>query len=295
MDVLVTGATGFLGAALSEHLRARDHAVTAASRTPREGLIPVGDIGCETDWRPALKPGQVLVHCAGIAHMKASPRDYWRVNVAGTLRLARQAAEVGAARFIFISSIGVNGDRTHGRPFSAKDRPRPRGPYAESKLQAEDGLRRLAGATGLELVVIRPPLIVGLGAKANVALLAKAVRLGLPTPFGLVRNRRDVVSLSVLCRQIEACLTAPVAGRTFLAGDGEAVSTRRLIDRVADIQDLRRPLHLPVPVWLISITLPALGMAAQRVQLLGDLEVDSGPIRRLAGTDRAAGVREATT
>lgn len=270
-DVLVTGATGFLGAALMAHFRRADAPVTGTSRCPRQGLIAVGEIDAATDWRPALKPGQAVIHCAGLAHTNAQPADYQRVNVAGTLNLARQAAEAGVTRFVFISSIHVNGTKTVGQPFTAKDRPHPRKPYAVSKLRAEDGLKLLSEETGLEVVIIRPPLIVGPGGKGNVALLAKLVRLGLPTPFGLPRNRRDVVSLSVLCRLVETCMTTPVAGQTILASDGAPLSTRDLIDRVAGDHGLRKPVHLPVPVWLLGALMPG----GLRSQLLGDLEIGS--------------------
>lgn len=281
MAVLVTGATGFVGAALVDHLRAAGRSVTGTSRAQASGLLKVGEIDGATDWRTALRGVRAVVHCAGIAHSNAGADDYQRVNVEGSLNLARQAATAGVRRFVFISSAGVHGDGPG--PFTADTPPNPRKPYAESKVRAEDGLRAVAAETGMELVIIRPPLVTGPGVKGNLALLAKLVRTGLPTPFGLTRNRRDVVSLPVLCRVIEACITAPVAGQTFLVSDRRPLSTREMVDRVAEDHGLRKPLHLPVPTWLLGAALGLAGMKEQRSQLLGDLEVDAEPARRLIG------------
>ena len=283
MTTLITGAAGFLGSALVEHFRERGVPVCGTGRNPKPGLIAVGEIDGSSNWRQALRRVQTVVHCAGIAHSKAQPADYQRVNVDGTMNLARQAVEAGVSRFIFISSIGVNGGETWDRTFTAKDPPNPQKPYASSKLAAERGLQKLAAETGFEVIIIRPPLIVGPGAKGNIALLAKLVRLGIPTPFGLTRNRRDVVSFPVLCSLIEKCTTAPVQGQTFLVSDGRALSVRELIDWVAAINGCKAPIHLPVPLGFLKLALTLAGLGALRSQLLGDIEIDAEPARRLIG------------
>lgn len=282
MTILITGATGFLGSALVEYFRDRGHSVRGTSRNIAPGLVRVGELNGSTDWRVALEGVRTVIHCAGLAHTKAEAADFQRINVDGTLRLAREAIKAGVTRFVFISSIGVNGDRTTDKPFTADDTPRPVKPYAASKLRAEEGLRALAKETGLELVIIRPPLIFGPGGRGNVALLAKVVKLGLPTPFGLTRNRRDVVSLSVLCRFVERAALSPVEDTILLASDGRPLSTRELLDKVAADNGRRKPLHLPVPVWLLSAAMSLVGLKEQRSQLLGNLEVDSGRAGRAA-------------
>ena len=286
-QVLVTGATGFLGSAVVAHLRAAGRPICATVRetgaSAGTGTVAVGDLNGETDWTTALAGVDAVVHCAARAHvLKETAADplaqFRRVNTEGALALARQAAASGVRRLIFISSIGVNGAETRGTPFSANDAPRPHSPYAQSKHEAEQGLAAIATNTGMEVVVIRPPLITGPDPKGNLGTLARFISLGLPLPFGLVtRNRRDLVSRETLCRLIGTCLDHPAApGRTFLVSDGAPISTRHLLETLA--ADMGRRLRLlPVPPILLAVALDALGRSAMRSQLLADLEVDIGP------------------
>lgn len=304
--VLVTGATGYLGRALVERLARDGYAVRAAVRRDfgrwPEGVDPVlvGDLSASTDWSEAAAGADCVVHCAARAHvLKETATDplteFRRVNTEGAVALGRQAAEAGVRRLVFISSIGVNGAETRGRPFAAADEPAPHSAYAVSKLEAEQGLAVVAAETGLEVVVIRPPLVTGPDPKGNLATLRSAIRRGLPLPFGLVAgNRRDLVSLDVLCDLIKTCIRHPAAaGRTFLVSDGAPVSTRRLLEDIGAM-DGRKPRLLPVPPGLLSMLLGALGKTSLRSQLLGDLEVDIAATRDTLGwtpSPRAASFR----
>ncbi|MCS6627374.1 NAD-dependent epimerase/dehydratase family protein [Roseibacterium beibuensis] len=304
--ILVTGATGFLGRALVERLASDGHEVRAGVRRDPGGWpggvspVVVGDLSGSTDWSVALAGVDCVVHCAARAHVlnetAADPlAEFRRVNTDGAIALGRQAAKAGVRRLIFISSIGVNGAETHGRPFTAADAPAPHSPYAVSKLEAEQGLAAVAAATGLEVATIRPPLVTGPDPKGNLATLRRAIRRGLPLPFGLVTgNRRDLVSLDVLCDLIETCIRQPAAaGRTFLVSDGAPVSTRRLLEDIGAMEG-RKPRLLPVPPSLLSMLLGALGKASLRSQLLGDLEVDIAATRGTLGwtpSPRAASFR----
>lgn len=247
---------------------------------PAPGSIAVGDLSEATDWTAALAGVDVVVHCAARAHVlketAVDPLALFRaVNTQATLALARQAAASGVRRFIFISSIGVNGAATHGRPFRPDDAPHPHSPYALSKWEAEQGLAVVAAETGMEVVVIRPPLILGADAKGNLATLNKVIARGLPLPFGLAtKNRRDLVSLDTLCSLIDVVLDHPDAGGgIFLVSDGQAISTRTLLERMASDMG-RSPVFLPVPPGVMTALLKRAGKSAMAAQLFGDLEVD---------------------
>lgn len=291
--ILVTGATGFLGRAVAEHLTAAGWTVRAAVRRSGPdhpaGAVAVGDLSADTDWTAALANVDVVVHCAARAHVRkeTSPdplTQFRAVNTEASLALARQAGTAGARRLVFISSIGVNGAGTHGRPFRHDDAPRPHSPYAVSKHEAERGLTALAAETGLEVVIIRPPLILGPEPKGNLATLNRIIATGLPLPFGLVKtNRRDLVSRDTLCRLIETVIDHPAAAsQTFLVSDGEPVSTRTLLERMAADQGRSLTL-LPVPPALLALTLALAGKRAMGSQLFGDLEIDIAHTRRTLG------------
>lgn len=293
--ILVTGATGFLGRAVVEHLAAQGRLVRAAGRRAAEDTptgaetVAVGDLSDQTDWSAALANTDAIVHCAARAHVlketAADPLAQFRaVNTAATLALARQAAAAGVRRLVFISSIGVNGAETHGRGFRHDDAAHPHSPYAVSKHEAEQGLAAIAAETGLEVVVIRPPLILGPDPKGNLATLNRIIGKGLPLPFGLVtNNRRDLVSRETLCRLIDTVIDHPAAAnQTFLVSDGEAISTRTLLERMAATQG--RSLTLwPLPPALLALPLKLAGKRAMAAQLFGDLEVDIAHTRRTLG------------
>ncbi|MGW8195872.1 MAG: NAD-dependent epimerase/dehydratase family protein, partial [Desulforhopalus sp.] len=207
--------------------------------------------------------------------------EFRRVNVEGTLNLARQAVGKGVVRFIFISTIKVNGEETVDRPFGADDKPAPKDPYSISKLEAEIGLRRIAGETGLEVVIIRPPLIYGPGAGGNFAKLLGLVREGWFLPFGSIRNTRSLIGIDNLCSLITICLTHPAAANRILpVSDGEDVSTPELIRHLA--RSCGRPARiLPVPASLLNLLAKILGKEAELHRLTGNLQVDSSQTRRL--------------
>lgn len=293
--VLVTGASGFLGGAVVAHLATRGRTVRAGVRADSGGWpagvspVQMGDLADPVDVGAALKGVDAVVHCAARAHVlretASDPLTLFRqVNTEATLALARRAAEAGVRRFIFISSIGVNGSETRGRAFRHDDPPHPHSPYAVSKHEAEVGLQAIAAETGLEAVIVRPPLILGRDPKGNLATLNRVIARGLPLPFGLVTgNRRDLVSLETLSDLIDTVLDHPSApDRTFLVSDGAPLSTRALLERMAGWQG-RSITLLPVPPALLSLPLRLAGKTALASQLFGDLEVDIDHTRQTLG------------
>lgn len=307
--VLVTGADGFVGAALLTAAAGRGWAVRAASRRclggGLTGVEPVSgvDLSAGADWRGLVRGVEAVVHCAARVHVMhesaADPLAAFRtVNVDGTLALARQAAAAGVRRFVFVSTIGVNGAETFRRPFRADDTPAPPTPYARSKHEAEIGLQQLARQTGLELVIVRPPLIHGPGAPGNFGRLLRVVQRGLPLPLATVDNRRSLVGVANLSNLLATCIDHPRAvGQTLLVADGEDLSTPELVRRIARALRTRARLF-PFPVRALRSLAAALGRESAAQQLCGSLQVDDSatrarlgwtPITRLdAELDRAA-------
>ena len=287
--ILVTGATGFVGTALCADLAARGIAFRPASRLPRPGFHPVGAIDARTDWTEALADIDCVVHLAARVHVMddtaADPLAAFRAaNVDATLNLARQAAAAGARRVIFISSIKVNGEETApDRPFTAADVPEPGDPYGLSKWEAEQALFDLGRQTGMDIVVIRPPLIYGPGVKANFASLMRLARRGLPLPFGLISNRRSLLFVGNLTDFIILCVAHPdAANRTFLVSDGEDLSIGQLIAGISGAMG-RKAWLLPVSPRLIETAAAMLGKGPAVRRLLGSLQVDIGETRRVTG------------
>lgn len=293
MNLLVTGASGFVGKAVCARL-SRRFQVSAAARsaaTPSVGCaqVTVGAITGATDWTVALSGQDVVVHLVARVHvmkdLSTDPLAEFRaVNVVGSLNLARQAVEAGVKRMIFVSSVKVNGEFSEsGRPFTEESVPAPSDYYGISKLEAEIALQNIAQETGMELVVIRPPLVYGPGVKANFAALVQAVKRGWPLPLAKVDNSRSLVGLDNLVNFIETCaIHSQAAGQTFLVSDGHDLSTPELIRRLAWAADV--PVRLwPVPVWLLETGAAVLGKREAAKRLCGNLQVDISKARNLLG------------
>jgi UDP-glucose 4-epimerase len=305
MRVLVSGATGFVGRALvtrlleGEGLQVRALVRTPQARVPRLETVLVPDLSQGDDWRAALTDIDVVVHLAARVHVMRDPEAdpltaFRRTNVGGTLALARAAATYGVRRFVFVSTIKVNGERTlPGHPFTAADTPAPQDPYARSKLEAEQGLALLAGAGGLQFTVIRPPLIYGPGVGANFLTLMRCLERGIPLPLGAIHNRRSLLARTNLIDLIMTCLNHPAAAnRTLLASDGEDLSTSELLRRLA--QALGRPARLlPLPQSWVKGFAVLVGQRAVAQRLCDSLQVDSVATRTLLGWRPPLGVDEA--
>ena len=305
MKVLVTGASGFVGrAACAWFVMQGLDVVGAVRHTPARPVTgvdyrTVGDLDADTDWTAALAGADAVVHCAARVHVMRETADdplaaFRSANVAGTERLARQAAAAGLKRLVFISSIKVNGEETapplsgplsRGERlcFREDDTPAPQDPYGQTKWEAEAMLARVAQETGLEVVIVRPPLVYGAGVKGNLGRLLSWVERGVPLPLAGIRNARSLIGIDNLASALQACLSHPAAaGRTYLVRDGEDVSTPELVRRLGR--------HLGRPARLFALPAPLLeglaGLAGRRAdiqRLTGSLTVDDSRIRRELG------------
>lgn len=293
MKLLVTGASGFIGQALCQHLTGLGHDVTPAVRKPSavpgERVLPPNEAG---SWQQALQGCQSLVHLAGRAHVMneqaGDPLQVFRdANVDATLALAERAVQASVRRFVFVSSIKVHGESTApGACFSALDPPQPCDPYAVSKWEAEQGLQRIAQAAGMELVIVRPPLVYGPGVKGNFAQLMRWASKALPLPLGAVHNQRSMIALDNLVSFLALCaaphLSPLAAGQVFLISDGAPVSTTQLLHRIAHAHGQRIWLP-PLPPALLKACASALGKGQLMDRLLGSLVIDDQPARQLLG------------
>lgn len=292
-NVLITGSTGFLGRALVASVATPTTRVIAASR--RGDLIAsanvrgvvVPDINAATDWTHALSDCDTIIHAAARVHVMheraADPLSLFReVNTAGTLNLARQAMAAGVRRFIFISSVKVNGESTaSGQRFQPQDQPHPLDPYGVSKFEAEQGLLALARDSAMDVVIIRPVLVYGPGVKANFLQLMRVLRKGIPLPLGAINNRRSLVSLDNLVDFIKVCIEHPAAAnQVFLVSDGDDLSTSELARKL--LSHLHAPNRLiPVPQPLLYLGASLLGRRAVAQRILGSLCVDISKNREL--------------
>nr|WP_239482105.1 SDR family oxidoreductase [Pseudomonas insulae] len=304
--MLLTGGSGFVGGAFLERV------ITISGLSVRAPLrhLPIGDPGgvefCQVkgleptvSWAEALDNVDVVVHAAARVHVlddgAVDPVAAFReINSEGTLNLARQAVAAGVRRFIFISSVKANGEATAlGSPYTVDSPTCPCDPYGISKLEAESGLQALSAETGLEVVVIRPPLVYGRGVKANFLSMIRWVYHGLPLPFGAIDNKRSLVALDNLVDLMVTCIDHPAAAnRTFFVSDGEDLSTTQLLRRIGFA--LGRPaLLVPVPVWMLNAAASILGRRDISRKICGSLQVDISAARELLGWQPKVSIDEA--
>lgn len=278
--ILVTGANGFVGSALCEALNGRAIAVVpVVRRASAAHQRPIGDMTSGTAWGEHLIGCDAVIHLAARVHVmndkSSSPLEAFRaMNVDATLNLARQAALYGVRRFVFVSSIKVNGEATTGQPFTAFDAPEPSDPYGLSKMEAEQALLALSVATGLEVVIVRPPLVYGPGVRANFLRLMQLVNRGIPLPLGAIHNRRSLVALDNLVDLLMVCALQPAAsGHIFLVSDMHDVSIAELLGMLAAAMG-RRSWLLPIPASIIASAAGMLGQSVAASRLLGSLQLD---------------------
>ena len=245
MKILITGQNGFIGKALFNSLQQQKHQVRGTVRNKQKtqktqknkDILVVGNIDSTTDWKDPLADVEVVIHLANRAHVLnekvADPLAIFRqINVAGTIQLAKQAVESGVKRFIFVSSIKVNGEQTSKHPFIASDKPNPQDPYAISKLEAEKALYEISAKSSMEIIIIRPPLVYGQGVKGNFERLTRLVESGVPLPFASINNKRSLISLENLVQILAKTVThSKVANQTLLVSDKEDLSTPQLIKK----------------------------------------------------------------
>lgn len=302
--VLITGANGFIGLRLCNEIQRLGWQVRGASRLPcqmAQGIEPVsvGTIQGDTDWTQVVQHIDVVIHLAARVHVMHSDSldplaEFLKVNFYGTENLANQAARAGVKRLVYVSSVKVNGEVTlQGAKFTEDGPPNPQEPYGVSKWQAEQALLRISRDTGLEVVIIRPPLVYGPGVKANFATLMRAVQGGWPLALGSVQNRRSLVALDNLVDLILKCVVHPdAANQTFLVSDGQDLSTTELVRGLARAANMPARL-MPVPVWALRAGATLLGMEGEVQRLCGSLQVDISKAERVLGWRPPVSVDEA--
>ena len=297
MKLLVTGGTGFVGKSLCPALVGHGHEPVCALRSfsPEMEKIPgslpffIQSVDENTDWKKGLAGVEAVIHLAGLAHIRTKKKfdlytPFFRVNTTGTLNLALQAAESGVKRFVFLSTIGVNGKSNQKEvPFRASDLPAPQNAYAISKFKAEQGLRRIEAQTGMEVVIIRPPLVYGPYAKANFLRLMRLVASGLPLPFANVCNKRSLIGIDNLVDAVITCVTHGNAmGKTFLVSDNADLSIRELVCKIAGAMG-KRPRLFPLHKESVKLGTRILGKNNIYDQLWEDLCIDISGIQKDLG------------
>jgi len=292
-SVFITGATGFVGSSLIKRLLQENvHLFAAVLDGEDAGHLPAGvgqvvvkPLSESSDYSSVLQNMDIVIHLAARVHvMQDTAEDplleFRKVNLHGTERLALQAAQAGVKRFIFMSTIGVNGNLTGNKPFTERDDPNPHNAYSVSKLEAEIGLRDISAKTGMEVVIVRAPLVYGPGNPGNFLSLLRAVAKGIPLPLASVHNQKSFLYVDNLADALVCCAThSRAAGQTFLVSDGEEISTPKLILQLAIALD--RPSRIiPFPTSLMRLAGKLTGKTMAVGRLLGSLVVDSGKIRR---------------
>ncbi|HKN04875.1 MAG TPA: NAD-dependent epimerase/dehydratase family protein [Buttiauxella sp.] len=289
MKILVTGATGFVGSQLHKELKAKQYDVLGTSRRPvkvESDLVNIGDISQHTDWSATLVGCDVVVHTAGRAHMMKDLADdklaeFRRVNRDATLKLAHDAQAAGVKHFIFISSIGVNGNTTINEPFTETSTPKPTSDYAISKLEAEIALTNEFNNTSMAITIIRPALICGENAPGNIRRLLRLVESGIPLPFKGVKNKRGMVSLKSIVSFIIACIENPLSkNELFLLADIEKPTTEEIVRSFAE--GMNRPARIVwFPTFMLKVGLKTIGKENIYEQLFGSLDIDASKASNL--------------
>jgi UDP-glucose 4-epimerase len=301
--ILVTGATGFVGHALCNVLAQSGRTVRAALRSDRVASsdivenVVVGDIATTADWARALVGVDSVVHLAARAHVlydaDANSDLYIETNARGTQRLASAAAEAGVRRFVYLSSVKVNGEETTGSAFTSWDDPHPQDAYGRSKWLAERHVMEVAAKTGMEVAIVRSPLVYGPGVRANFLRLMRWVDMGWPLPLGAIENRRSLVNIWNLCDLLVRVLERTAApGRTWMVSDDDDLSTPELIRRIGRAMG-RSVRLLPVPVGILRAVGGLMGRGAEVARLCGSLAVDIEQTRRELGWSPPVTVDEA--
>jgi nucleoside-diphosphate-sugar epimerase len=292
--ILITGATGFVGKALFENLKSRKkYLAHLTTRTNEEKLLDggkvfnIGEIDSNTNWKDALDGVSCIVHCAARAHMTEKKQTdlldaYRRINVDGTRNLAKQAAGIGIKRFIFLSSVKVNGEETiASKSFKYDDISQPEDAYGITKWEAEQALLEISKQTGLEVVIIRPPLVYGEGVKGNFLRLLDIVYKQIPLPFAKINNLRSFIALDNLIDLIICCIEHPkAAGKTFLVSDGQDLSTTDLIRKLSKFMN-KSPRLFQVPQLIIQLIGRLVGKSSEIKRLFGSLRVDNSYTREI--------------
>lgn len=306
MRVAITGATGFVGRAITAYLRQHaEYALRVAVRGPYAStgdateVVTIPSMQPDSSWAAFVTDAQVVIHAAARVHVMhdaaSNPEEeYFRINLAATLNLAEQAAAAGVQRFIFISSIKVNGEATSpGAPFTADQPGNPSDPYGVSKARAEEGLRQIAVRTGMEVVIIRPVLVYGPGVKANFLSMMRWLDKGIPLPLGAINNRRSLVALDNLVDLVATCIKHPTAAnQTFLVSDGNDLSTTQLLQHMASALG-KSPRLLPVPMWLLTLAATVVGKGSFSQRLCGSLQVDISKTCTMLGWTPPVSVEDA--
>lgn len=288
LRILVTGANGFVGTALCDVLHQQRYFVRAAVRVTQSvsaavEIVQIGDLDGGTEWQSALQNVDVVVHLAARVHVMRDEvenplLEFRRVNVDGTENLARQAVQAGVKRLVYVSSIKVNGEQTTTAPYSELDLPAPQDAYGISKWEAEQVLHRVALETGLEVVIVRPPLVYGAGVKGNFGVLFSAILRGIPLPLAAAKNMRSLVYVGNLVDALLKCATHPnAAGKTYLVSDGADISTPALVSRIAAALNCPERIFY-VPLIILRVVARLFGKSKQMNRLFGSLQVNSGKI-----------------
>jgi UDP-glucose 4-epimerase len=303
MKVLVTGVSGFVGEALVSEAICRGLQVRGVARSGAKvingiEIMVIDLLDGEVEWSAPLSNANVVIHLAARVHIMSDSAvdplaEFRRVNVAGTLNLARHAATAGVKRFVFMSSIKVNGEQTKvEQPFTEDDTVNPCDAYGISKCEAEAGLRLIAKQTGMEVVIIRPVMVYGPGVKGNFLSMMHWLHKGIPLPLGSIKNTRSFVALDNLVDFIITCLQHPsAANQTFLVSDGEDISTTQLLQFTASAMKVKSRL-MPVPALMIEVAAKLLNRGDVAQRLCGNLQVDISKARQLLGWVPPISVKE---